>query len=371
MSTTLPTWANNDLATYSAFTGLPASITQGTSSLPTKTVQVPVTQDDGNGNQVPVYPPKYTTQTVIDTTKLPKGVQQVTDENGNTTYSQSIATPSGWDPTVKLTANYDANGNLTGYSGSNPVFPAGANGKLSGSAKFDPSWTATGTPTSTLDTSKGGSPLTQDLLTMASFVPGAAPFIAALSAAQSIANGKINTGTILNTLTAATGLGGTLGLDPSTISDLNTAKQVASGVNAVQTKNPLALASTIANATGAGSLLPDGTSTVLNVLGGLTAASKGNLAGVLSAASNVASGSGNVSIPGGSSGTTNTPTQTTTPTSSTPSSGTGVQVLAPVVGKIVDYDIGGIKNPYTTNEQQSITMAAKGGLMGLPSLMRR
>jgi hypothetical protein len=136
------------ISTFEALTGLDKSLTsQAPSQLPTTTQTIQ--QDDGNGNLVP------TTQTVVDTSKLPKGVTAVDDGNGNTIYQQQIQTPAGWDPGTKVYATYDASGNLQGFSSPNPVFPTDANGNMS-KVKYDASWTASGAPTPQLDTSHGG-----------------------------------------------------------------------------------------------------------------------------------------------------------------------------------------------------------------------
>lgn len=194
----------------------------------------------------------------------------------------------------------------------------------------------------------------------ATLIPGVAPVVAGLNAVNSLASGKINTGTILNGLTAATGLGNTLGLDPSTIANLNTAKTVASGVNAAQKGNALGVINAGLNLTG--TTIPSDVTTAMNALSAANALSKSNIPGLLSASANLLTGS--TDVPGTSSSNTQTSSNTSTP------SGVGTLVSAPVVGKIVDYDIGGINNPFTTNEQQSITMKAKGGSIGLPSLLR-
>ena len=206
--TTLPVWANKDQATYQAMTGLdPALMSQAPKSLPTKTIQEPIMAGDPEN---PTPTGKYQTVTQVDTSKLPAGVTPIYDENGNLTYSTKISTPSGWDSAVKLQANYDAYGNLSGYSGSNPVFPADTTGKLS-KTKFDPIWSATGQATPQQDTSTGGWALTAPIIQGLSMNPVTAPFMAAGKVLYSLANGqKISATALINAGIAAVGaMGGT------------------------------------------------------------------------------------------------------------------------------------------------------------------
>jgi hypothetical protein len=162
MATKLPVWANNDLATYSAFQGLPADLT----SAAPKKIDPQGPQAKGN----------------------PKGMEFVPGGEGDPgTFRVPVATPAGWDPTVKLYANYDSTGNLTGYSGSNPVFPADASGNLS-KVKYTPIWDTSGKSVSVQDTSHGGWAGTPIVMAAASMIPGVAPFMAAANVANAIAN---------------------------------------------------------------------------------------------------------------------------------------------------------------------------------------
>jgi hypothetical protein len=136
------------LSTFETFTGLDKGITSQASNLPTKTVTQKF--DDGSGNAVPV------TSQVVDTNKLPKGINLVTDDSGNTTYEQQIKTPPGWDPGTKVFARYDTNGQLTGFYSPNPVFPTDANGNMNGKNKYDAVWNADGSAVPQRDTSHGG-----------------------------------------------------------------------------------------------------------------------------------------------------------------------------------------------------------------------
>ena len=180
-STKLPVWANNDLATYSAFSGLPTDIAKSA--------------------------PK-----TIDPSKAPKGAEYMPggNEGDQGTYRIAVPTPAGWDPTVKLYANYDTAGNLTGYSGSNPVFPADASGNLS-KLKYTPMWDASGKSASVQDTSHGGWSGTPLVLAAASMIPGVAPYMAAANVANAVANHQpINPATLLSAGASAIGaMGGT------------------------------------------------------------------------------------------------------------------------------------------------------------------
>ena len=255
--TKLPTWANNDLATYSAFTGLPADLT---SAAPKK---IDPQSPDAKGN--------------------PKGMRFVpgSEDSGEAgTFTVPIDTPTGWDPNVPLFANYDSQGNLVNFSGANPVFPADANGKLNGQSKFKPVWDASGKAAPVQDTSKGGWAGTPLVMAAASMIPGVAPVMAGLNAANALAHGKLDASTILNGLTAASGFGSQLGLSPETIAGLNTAKNAASGINALKTGNLAGLASSLNSFA---DVLPAGSVEATKILGGIASLKKGDTAGALSA----------------------------------------------------------------------------------------
>lgn len=206
--TNLPVWANKDQATYQAMTGLdPALMSQAPSSLPTTTLQEPIMTGDDSSTPTG----KFQTVTQVDTSKLPAGVTPTYDSNDNLTgYTTQIPTPAGWDPSVKLVANYNTSGNLTGYSGSNPIFPADSSGHLS-KTKFDPTWSATGQAMPQQDTSTGGWAGTAPIIQTLSMIPVTAPFMAAGKVLYSLANGqKINASTVLNAGIAMVGaMGGT------------------------------------------------------------------------------------------------------------------------------------------------------------------
>ena len=227
---------------------------------------------------------------------------------------------------------------------------------------------------------------------MLNVIPGVSAAVAGLNAVNSLAKGKVDIGTVLNGLTAATGFGGTLGLDPSTISNIKTAKDVASGVNAVQKGNLAGALSSLNNLTG---ILPAGSSQVGNVISGIAALKKNDLAGALSSLSSltdspdlkVAAEATNVikQISPFVKATTATPvasssTSSTQPASSTQSASqplasliSGIatpQTSQTVAGPIVTYDMEGVYNPFVTNTTQTAKMSAKGGSIGLPSLLR-
>jgi hypothetical protein len=231
---------------------------------------------------------------------------------------------------------------------------------------------------------------------MLSLIPGVSEAVAGLNAVNSLAKGKIDVGTVLNGLTAATGLGGNLGLDPSTISNIKTAKDVASGVNAVEKGNLAGALTSLNNLTG---ILPSGSSQVGNVISGIAALKKNDLAGALSSLSSltdspdlkVAAEAANVikQISPFVKATTGTPAATPVASSSTsstqPASSTqaasqplaslisGIatpQTSQTVAGPIVTYDMEGVYNPFVTNTTQTVKMSAKGGSIGLPSLLR-
>jgi hypothetical protein len=244
-TTKLPVWANNDLATYSAFSGLPTDIAKSA--------------------------PK-----TIDPQKPPKGAEAMpgANEGDQGTYRIAVPTPAGWDPTVKLYANYDTAGNLTGYSGSNPVFPADASGNLS-KVKFTPIWDASGKSASVQDTSHGGWAGTPLVLAAASMIPGVAPYMAAANVANAVANHQpINPATLLSAGASAIGAMGGTPVDmipnadgtvttvysdgtqaittpqqgvasPSLNTNLKTASQVAKAASSI--KNPTALVNSLTN----------------------------------------------------------------------------------------------------------------------------
>jgi len=243
-TTKLPVWANNDLATYSAFSGLPADIAKSA--------------------------PKS-----IDPMKAPKGAEYMPGGEGDQgTYRIAVPTPAGWDPTVKLYANYDTAGNLTGYSGSNPVFPADTSGNLS-KVKFTPMWDASGKSTSIQDTSHGGWEGTPMVMSALSMIPGVAPYMAAANVANAVANHQpINPATLLSAGASAIGAMGGTPVDmipnadgtvttvysdgtqaistpqqgvasPSLNTNLKTANQVAKVAGSL--KNPTALVNSLTN----------------------------------------------------------------------------------------------------------------------------
>ena len=346
MADKLPVWANNDLATYSAFTGLPTDIAKSAPS-------------------------------TIDLQKPPKGAEYMPGGEGDQgNYRVQVPTPQGWDPTVKLYATYDPSGQLTGYSGSNPVFPADANGNLS-KVKFTPMWDASGQSASVQDTSHGGWSGTPLVMAAASMIPGAAPVLAGLNAANSIAQGKFNTGTVLNTLNAVTGFGNELGLDPSTVSNLNTVKNVASGINAAQNKNYAGVLNSLNSLT---DILPAGTPQAVNVINGIAALKKGDTAGALNALSSL-TGSPDIKV---ASQATNiiksltsdgkTPIQSGIATPAAQTTGSAPSVLQGIAtpptdviaGKMIDPNMFGLVNPYTQFNTIQKTAVAQ----GLPSLLR-
>jgi len=226
-------------------------------------------------------------------------------------------------------------------------------------------------------------------------MPGAAPFLAGAKTVQSVASGKpLNAGTVLNALTSASGLGSTLGLDPSTIDALNTAKTAVSGVNAVQTGNLAGALTSLNNLT---NILPAGSSQLGNVVSGIAALKKGDTAGALSALSSLTSDP-NLQIASQAAGVLKqlspilggvASSKSTTPSSSSSGASSGAsssastpsaapmtsgiatpQTTQTVAGPIVAYDMEGVYNPFVTNETQTAKMSAKGGSIGLPSLLR-
>ena len=210
MANKLPVWANNDLATYSAFQGLPADLT----SAAPKKIDPQGPQAKGN----------------------PKGMEFVGgDEGVPGTFRVPVATPAGWDPTVKLYANYDSTGNLTGYSGSNPVFPADANGNLS-KLKYTPIWDASGKSASVQDTSHGGWAGTPIVMAAASMIPGVAPFMAAANVANAIANHQpLSPSTLLSLGISAVGAMGGTPVDMVQNADGTVTTTYSDGTSAVNT----------------------------------------------------------------------------------------------------------------------------------------
>lgn len=225
---------------------------------------------------------------------------------------------------------------------------------------------------------------------MLNAIPGVSAAVAGLNAVNSIAKGKIDTSTILNTLTAASGLGSNLGLDPSTISNVKTAKDVVSGVNAVQNGN---LAGALSSLNNLANILPTGSSQIGNVVSGIAALKKNDLAGALSSLSSltdspdlkVSAEAANVikqispMVKGIASPATQ-PASTQSAQSAVPSSTqaqpsvvSGIaspQTTQTVAGPIVTYDMEGVYNPFVTNTAQTAKMSSKGGSIGLPSLLR-
>ena len=228
---------------------------------------------------------------------------------------------------------------------------------------------------------------------MLNAIPGVSAAVAGLNAVNSIAKGKIDTSTILNTLTAASGLGSNLGLDPSTISNVKTAKDVVSGVNAVQNGN---LAGALSSLNNLANILPAGSSQIGNVVSGIAALKKNDLAGALSSLSSltdspdlkVSAEAANAikqispMVKGIASPATQTTTQPATQsaqsavpssTQAQPSVVSGIaspQTTQTVAGPIVTYDMEGVYNPFVTNTVQTAKMSSKGGSIGLPSLLR-
>jgi hypothetical protein len=373
--TKLPTWANNDLATYSAFTGLPEDLT---STVPKK---IDPQSLDAKGN--------------------PKGMQFIpgSDDSGEAgTFKVPINTPSGWDPKVKVFANYDSAGNLTNFTGSDPVFPADANGKLNKQSKFNPIWDASGKAAPVQNTTKGGWEGTPIAMAAASMIPGVAPVMAGLNAANSLAHGKFDVSTVLNGLTAATGFGGNLGFSADTMSGLNTAKNAVSGINALKTGNLAGLASSLNSFA---DVLPAGSVEATRILGGIASLKKGDTAGALSALASL-TGSPDIKIasqassfiksmmPQSSSAqptvgfgqTAKQPDKTTAGTGQTAPAATasnngvaglqsGQTLVHPLMAKTKSLkSIFGEDNPYEGNNPYEGEQMYTGGSVGLPSLLR-
>jgi len=211
-------------------------------------------------------------------------------------------------------------------------------------------------------------------------IPGAAPIIAGLNAAQAIASGKpLNVSTALNIATAASGLGG---LDPSTVSAINTAKQVVGGINAVQTGNVAGMVNALVQASGG---VSQDTATAIKLINAATAISKNDTAGALSAlnsltnsvdpqVANVAtsvlkslnptassSGAGLSQNASATQSTSNTSsTQASTPASTTSTAAPAASqsttlTAAPVVGKITAFDPFGVKNPFLSSSEAQVS----------------
>ena len=229
------------ISTFEALTGLDKGLqSQTVAQLPATTQQVPVTDADGNPTG------QTTTQTIIDPSKLPKGVYAT-----DTGYEQQIQTPAGWDPGTKVYAQYDGTGKLTGYYSPNPVFPTDANGNMS-KTKYDASWTASGAPQPKLDTSHGGfvSNTLQDLGPGAGLLVGAgiaaltggiaAPLTDAISGALTdtlgMTAGTALTSGVANALSSGVitgGLTGLLGGSPAKGFDVGAlGSGITSGLNA-------------------------------------------------------------------------------------------------------------------------------------------
>jgi len=229
------------ISTFEALTGLDKGLqSQTVAQLPATTQQVPVTDENGNPTG------QTTTQTIIDPSKLPKGVYAT-----DTGYEQQIQTPSGWDPGTKVYAQYDNSGKLTGYYSPNPVFPTDANGNMS-KTKYDAYWTASGAPQPKLDTSHGGfvSNTLQDLGPGAGLLVGAgiaaltggiaAPLTDAISGALTdtlgMTAGTALTSGVANALSSGVitgGLTGLLGGSPAKGFDVGAlGSGITSGLNA-------------------------------------------------------------------------------------------------------------------------------------------
>jgi hypothetical protein len=211
MATKLPVWANNDLATYSAFMGLPADL-------------------------ISAAPKKIDPQS-LEAKGNPKGMRFVPggNETDPGTYTVPIDTPAGWDPTVQLYANYNSQGNLVNFSGSNPVFPADASGKLS-KLKYAPIWDASGSSVSVQDTSHGGWEGTPIVLAAASMVPGVAPFMAAANVANAIANHQpLSPSTLISLGISAIGAMGGTPVDMIPNADGTVTTYYSDGTNAIST----------------------------------------------------------------------------------------------------------------------------------------
>jgi len=115
----------------------------------------------------------------------------------------------------------------------------------------------------------------------ATFIPGVAPVVAGLNAANSILSGKpLNIGTVLN---AATALSGTNIIPPEAATALKTANQALSVANALKTGNVTGLINSVIQMTGASSDVK----AVMNGMNAATALQKGDVAGALNALNNL------------------------------------------------------------------------------------
>jgi len=112
-------------------------------------------------------------------------------------------------------------------------------------------------------------------------IPGAAPVIAGINAAQSIASGKpINLSTALNVATALTG---TNIIPPEAATAVKTANQALAAANALKTGNVTGLINSVVQITGASSDVK----AVMNGVNAATAIAKGDVAGALNALNNL------------------------------------------------------------------------------------
>jgi hypothetical protein len=240
------------------------------------------------------------------------------------------------------------------------------------------------------------------LTPMAMMIPGLAPVLAGLNAAGSLANGKVNAGTILSALTAAGGMGNTFGFSPETIAGINTAKNVVGGVNALQTGNLAGLASSLNSFA---DVLPAGSVEATKILGGIASLKKGDTAGALSALASL-TGSPDVKIASqaanliksvtpqsaqptvGFGQTAKQPDQPTVgfgqtapaaaPAATPAASNNGVAGLQsgqtlvhPLMAKTKTLkSIFGEDNPYEVNNPYEGEQMYTGGSVGLPSLLR-
>jgi len=236
----------------------------------------------------------------------------------------------------------------------------------------------------------------------AMLIPGLAPILAGLNAAGSLANGKVNAGTVLSALTAAGGMGNTFGFSPETIAGINTAKNVVGGVNALQTGNLAGLASSLNNFA---DILPSGSVEATKVLSGIAALKKGDTSGALSALTSL-TGSPDVKIASQASdliksilpnsspaqqapqvgfGQTAPQTETpklgfgqTAPAATPAASNNGVASLQsgqtlvhPLMAKTKSLkSIFGEENPYEGANPYEGEQMYTGGSVGLPSLLR-
>jgi hypothetical protein len=333
--TKLPTWANNDLATYSAFTGLPADLTKSA--------------------------PK-----TIDPQKSTKGLEFMPGDESNGspgTYRFPVPTPAGWDPKVQVYANYDSAGNLTNFSGSNPVFPANANGQLSGQSKYNPVWDASGKAAPVQDTSKGGWAGTPIVMQALSMIPATAPFMAAANAVNGISKGKFDTSTLLSALTAANGFGVQIpGIDPSM---LKTAQQVAGGVNAIEKGNVAGMVNSLLQVSGTAN---QDTNTAIQMINAATALKKNDIAGAMNALSGL-TGSPDLKVASTATNLLQSLNPSATPqgatatqpastlaaqTAQTAQAPQNVLVAAPVVGNMVALDQFGVKNPFLSSREKQV-----------------